>query len=263
MGVLLEVRDISFAYEKGQDVFSAVSFTLGAGEIYTILGANGSGKSTLLACLQGMQRPRRGVILLDGRDTAGMDAGEYALKVGVVTQNEAMGFDFTVRDYLVLGRAPHIGLLKVPGKAEYEIVDRVMEQMRITSLAGKSMLRISGGERQQAQIARVLVQSPRLILMDEPTNHLDYGNQIKVLKTIVRLAEDDGIAVILTTHTPDHAILLDAKTGILDRAGRLRSGNAADIITQENLRGIYQVDLCMTFIQDLNRRACVAPAIRY
>ncbi|GHV75665.1 iron ABC transporter ATP-binding protein [Spirochaetia bacterium] len=261
MPALLEVRDISFAYEKGQDVFSAVSFTLEAGEIYTILGANGSGKSTLLACLMGMLRPQQGVILLDGRDTAGMEAGEYALKVGVVTQNETVSLDFTVRDYLVLGRAPYIGLLKVPGKAEYEAVDRVMEQMRISYLADKSILHISGGERQQAQIARVLVQSPHLILMDEPTNHLDYGNQLKVLKTIVRLAEDEGIAVILTTHTPDHAILLDARTGILDHAGHLHSGDAADIITQDNLRGIYQVDLCMTFIPDVNRRACVAPAI--
>jgi iron complex transport system ATP-binding protein len=260
--VLLEVRDISFAYERGRDIFSGVSFTLGAGELYTILGANGAGKSTLLACLQGMLSPQRGVILVEGRDIAGMEPGEYALKAGVVAQTEGAGLDFTVRDYLVLGRAPHIGLLKVPGRAEYAAVDRVMEQMRITHLAHKSMLHISGGERQQAQIARVLVQNPRLILMDEPTNHLDCGNQIRVLKTIVRLAEEEGIAVILTTHTPDHALLLDAKTGILDRSGHLLSGSAGDMVTAENLKGIYQTDLCMAWLPELNRRACVAPAIR-
>jgi iron complex transport system ATP-binding protein len=83
-----------------------------------------------------------------------------------------------------------------------------------------------------------------------------------VLKTIVRLAEEEGIAVILTTHTPDHALLLDAKTGILDRSGRLLSGSAGDMVTSENLKGIYQTDLCMTWLPELNRRACVAPAIR-
>ncbi|GHT78321.1 iron ABC transporter ATP-binding protein [Spirochaetia bacterium] len=258
---LLEVRDLSFAYEKGRDVFTGVNFTLKAGEIYTILGANGAGKSTLLACLECLLIPRGGSILLDGEDARLLSPTAYALKVGVVAQNRGERFDFSVRDYLCLGHAPRLGLLKVPGLVEYEVVDRVMEQMGITHLAHKSILQISGGEYRQTQIARVLVQNPRLMLMDEPTNHLDYGNQIKVLKTIVGLAEE-GIAVILTTHTPDHAILLDTKAGILGRDGRLTSGSAEEIITRENLMGIYQTDMCLSYIPEIGRRVCAAHAIR-
>jgi iron complex transport system ATP-binding protein len=258
---LLEVDNIGFSYEKGNPVFSGVSFTLDAGEIYTILGANGSGKSTLLACLQGMLSPGSGTIRLDGQDIRGISPGNYALKAGIVAQTESLRFDFTVTDYLVLGRAPHIGMLKVPGKAEYEMAEHVMEQMHITHLARKSMLRLSGGEKQQAQIARVLVQNPKLILMDEPANHLDYGNQIKVLKTIIRLAEE-GIAVILSTHMPDHAILLDARAGILDNEGRLTSGSAEEIVTQENLSRIYKTGMYMAYIPEIKRRACVACNIR-
>ncbi|AEF86497.1 hemin import ATP-binding protein HmuV [Treponema primitia ZAS-2] len=259
---LLEIDNISFAYEKERNVFTGVSFVLYPGEVYTILGANGAGKSTLLACLQGLLQPDTGSIRIDGINAGDMHAGEYALKVGVVTQSQALTVDFTVRDYLILGHAPHIGFLKIPGKAEYDAVDCVMERMGIRHLADKSILQISGGERQQAQIARVLVQNPKLILMDEPTNHLDYGNQIKVLRIIATLAEEEGIAVILTTHTPDHAILLDSRAGILDREGHFVSGNAEDIITVENLQGIYQADIAMPFIPEVNRRACVVRGIR-
>ncbi|MDR1655390.1 MAG: ABC transporter ATP-binding protein [Treponema sp.] len=258
---LLEAEDISFSYETGKPVFSGVFFTLDAGEIYTILGANGAGKSTLLACLQGMLPPGSGTIRLDGQDIRGISPGNFALKVGIVAQAESLRFDFTVADYLVLGRAPHIGMLKVPGKAEYKMAEHVMEQMRITHLARKPMSQLSGGEKQQAQIARVLVQNPKLILMDEPANHLDYGNQIKVLKTIIRLAEE-GIAVILSTHIPDHAILLDARAGILDNEGRLTSGSAEEIVTQENLSRIYKTGMYMAYIPEIKRRACVACNIR-
>jgi iron complex transport system ATP-binding protein len=256
------VRNLSFSYEKGRMVFSGVTFSVNRSEIYTILGSNGAGKSTLLSCLAGMARPNSGEIWIDDVDIRGIPVGEYALKVGFVSQSQSPSWDFLVQDYLLLGCAPYIGFFNAPGRTEQDTVERIMERMQITHLADKSLQHISGGERQQVQIARALVQKPRLILMDEPTNHLDWGNQLKVLKVIVSLAEEDGVAVIMTTHIPAHAILLDARAGILDRRGQFVSGSTEEILTQENLLHIYEADLCMTFIPEVNRRVCIARKIR-
>jgi iron complex transport system ATP-binding protein len=92
-------------------------------------------------------------------------------------------------------------------------------------------------------------------------NHLDFGNQIKVLRTIVQLARS-GKAVILTTHAPDHAILLDAQAGMLDASGMLMTGTAEALITRENLMRMYEVDLHLAYITEVNRRVCVVRSIQ-
>ncbi len=254
---LLCVNALQFSYDQKRTIFDQVSFTLNPGDIFSILGANGSGKTTLLNCLSGQLTPARGDVLLKNESIHKISPAELARSVGYVSQLQPLPFNFCVRDYLVLGRAPHIGLLRSPGKKKYRLVDQVMDDMKISFLANKSMQEISGGERQQVQIARVLVQQPRLILMDEPTNHLDYGNQIKILKLIVNLAQKENMAVILTTHMPDHAMLLGSKTGMLKNDGSLICGTACKILTEENLKEIYQTDLHMIYVPELSRTACL------
>jgi iron complex transport system ATP-binding protein len=267
---LLEVSGLSFSYDKTPTdkasadktpVLKDIAFTLEAGEIFSILGANGAGKSTLLGCLAGVLVPQKGRILVDGENIDRLSAGELARKTGFVAQSQTARFDFLVRDYLVFGRAPHIGLMEMPGEAEYAVVDAVMKEMDIGYLACKSILHISGGEFQQVQIARTLIQQPRLILMDEPANHLDWGNQIKILRLIIDLAKR-GIAIVLTTHMPDHALLLGGKTGILESNGHLESGKTENIVTEENLKRIYRTDLCMAYMERVGRIVCAACPIR-
>jgi iron complex transport system ATP-binding protein len=259
---LLEARHIAFGYEKGRPVFTDICLQLQAGEIYTILGPNGAGKSTLLSCLSGHLTPDAGDILIQGQDIASVPPRILARKIGYAAQIQSLTIDFMVRDYLALGCAPHIGALRAPGKAEYDLVEQVMDRMQIGYLAAKSILRISGGEYQQVRIARVLVQKPNIIFMDEPTNHLDYGNQIKVLKIIVQLAQEESIAVVLTTHIPDHAILLDGKTGIMDRDGYFLTGFTADVVTQDVLSRVYKTDLCMAYLPEAERMVCVTYNIK-
>ena len=128
--------------------------------------------------------------------------------------------------------------------------------MNITKLADQPYTEISGGERQQATLARVIVQQPKIIMFDEPTNHLDYGNQLRVVNMIKGLAKR-GFAVVMTTHMPDHAILLGGKTAILNRQGNLICGNTDDIITDENLRDIYQVNIRVIEVPEAGSKVCV------
>lgn len=261
MCAMIEAEGIAFAYPQGPDVLADVDFTLGRGEVCTVLGPNGVGKTTLLNCIGGYLVPRVGMVRVGGEEVGALDAGARAGRIGFVPQLQTDTVDLAVLDYLVLGSAMRTGLFSMPHEREYRRAEEVARQFGIESLQGKSMATLSGGERQQVEIARTLVQDADVILMDEPTNHLDYGNQIKVLKAISRLAHEDGKTIVLTTHMPDHAILLGGMTAILEEGGHLDMGPAEQMIDEERLRRIYHADVRLVDIAELNRKACLTGSL--
>ncbi|MBC2888828.1 ABC transporter ATP-binding protein [Gordonibacter massiliensis (ex Traore et al. 2017)] len=255
---IIEARDGSFSYPRGHQVFSHVDLTVSAGEVLTILGPNGAGKSTLLDCLAGLTPHRVPWVFVEGRPIAELSQRACAQRIGYVSQMQGVSFDYTVRDYLVMGRSSRLDMLSRPKDEDFAAVEEAIGLLQIEHLAGKSMQQMSGGKRQQVQIARVLVQEPAVMLLDEPTNHLDFGNQIKILRIVKQLAER-GIGIVMTTHMPDHAIMLRGQVGILDRAGCLRVGSAEDTIDEGILRDIYQVDdLRLVYVDEVGREACLA-----
>ena len=254
--MILEVNDLEFYYHREKPVFHNVSFGLEAGEILTILGPNGAGKSTLLNCLANLLDPVSGQILLEGKDLRDIPLKEVAQIIGYVPQNHTSAYSYTIRDFVVMGRAPYLGMFAKPSEKDYALCDRVMEDLGIMRFADHPYTEVSGGERQQAMIARAIVQEPRIIMFDEPTNHLDYGNQMRMIRKVQRLAEQ-GYAVIMTTHMPNHAIQLGGKTAILNRQGLLRVGKTEEIITEEVLEEIYQEKIRLVYVKEAGRRICV------
>lgn len=256
--MILEVKDLCYRYKSGRTIFQNVSFGIQKGEILSILGPNGAGKSTLLNCIANLLHPQSGQILLEGRPMDTMGVGEIAQIIGYVPQSHHPAYDYTVRDFVVMGRAPYIGLFSKPTPEDYELVNEALDRLGILKLADKPYTQISGGERQQVTIARVLVQRPKLILLDEPTSHLDYGNQIRTVRMIRRLSEE-GYAVILTTHMPDHVIMLGSRVGMLDYSGTMTFGSVEETMTEERLSRMYQVPLKVRYIEEIRRKACFAP----
>ena len=254
---ILEVKNASYSYGNSKITFSDVNFSVEQGESFTILGANGSGKSTLLNCISGLYKLKSGSIFVTGRDVCDLNDRERAAKISYVSQQQNIAFDFTAREYILMGRAPHIGTFNMPGKKEYERVEEILDYMKISYLGDKSIQHMSGGERQQIQIARALAQEPELLLLDEPTNHLDYGNQIKILSLISELTKSKKMAIVVTSHVPDHPILLNGQVGILDSTGCMTAGRAEEIVTEERLRQIYHAPLHMIYVEQLHRKACL------
>lgn len=252
----IEIDKISYSFHNKRVVFSDISFSVEQGEIFSILGPNGAGKSTLLNCIANLYTPTAGEIRLDGVPLHKLELRQVACKIGYVPQIHMPAYAYTVRDFVVMGRAPRLGTFSMPGAADYQKADEAMEKMGITHLARQPYTELSGGERQQTMIARVIVQDPELILLDEPTNHLDYGNQLRALKMIAGLAAQ-GYSVIMTTHMPDHTILLGGKTGLLDRNGHMRSGSSTEIVCEENLRHIYRSDLRLVYVDSVGRNVCI------
>jgi len=258
--MILSARDLSFSYSKGRTIFEHVNFSVDRGEILTILGPNGAGKSTLLNCLANLLVPKTGELLIDGKHFSELGLRKTAQIMGYVPQNHTPAYAYTVEDFVVMGRAPYLGMMQRPTEKDYELTREVLADLNIDHLACIPYTEISGGERQQVMIARAIVQQPQILMFDEPTNHLDYGNQLRTISMIRSLA-NRGYAVILTTHMPDHAILLNGKVGVLDRSGHLAVGTAEETLTEDGLRNLYQSDLHIIYVEELGRNVCVAGAL--
>ena len=164
------VRGVSFEYE-GMPALEDVSLEAREAEVVGIIGPNGSGKSTLLKCIDGILRPRVGVVSIDGKETAKMRRRELARRMGYVPQGSSSTFPLTVFDVVLMGRRPYISW--TAGEGDLEMVSRVLKWVGIETLAWRHFDELSGGERQKVLIARALAQEPKVLLLDEPTSNLD------------------------------------------------------------------------------------------
>jgi ABC-type cobalamin/Fe3+-siderophores transport system ATPase subunit len=241
MAVMIEARSLGYGY-PGRAVGRALDLELAAGEVLCVLGPNGGGKTTLFRTLLGLLAAQEGEVRLEGQGLAALARGEVARRVGYVPQGHVAQFAFTVRDAVLMGRTAHIGLFAAPGPADRAAADRAIEALGIGELAERVVTELSGGERQLAMIARALAQGARALVLDEPTASLDFGNQVRVLREIRRLAAE-GYAVVFSSHDPSQAFLAASRVLLLARGGALRQGTPAEVITSENLRQVYGVEV--------------------
>lgn len=257
MDTILEVKDLAFSYPHKHEVFKDVSFSVAEGEIFSLLGPNGAGKSTLLNCIAGIATPSNGSVSILEEPIENYSARTLAQYIGYVHQHIGVSYDYTVREYLVMGAAPRVGMFSTPKPEDYERVEKAIEDLSLQDLADRAVSHLSGGERQRVAIARAIVQDPKIILFDEPTSALDFGNQIRVMRTIKELASK-GYAVVMTTHNPDQPILLGGKVAMLNSNGTLAAGLAEETLTSERLTELYGTELHLVHIDQVDRIACVS-----
>jgi iron complex transport system ATP-binding protein len=253
MAVMLEARGLGYGY-PGRAVGRHLNLALGAGVVLCVLGPNGGGKTTLFRTLLGLLEAQAGEVRLQGESLDALPRGEVARRMGYVPQGHSAQFAFTVRDVVLMGRTAHVGLFAAPGAADRAAAERAIEALGIGALADRVLTELSGGERQLAMIARALAQGARLLVLDEPTASLDFGNQVRVLRELRRLAAD-GYAVVFSSHDPGQAFLAASGALLLVRGGALRQGTPEDVITADNLRQVYGVDVRVTAVDGV--RACL------
>jgi iron complex transport system ATP-binding protein len=238
---VLEVKSLAFGF-PGRTVGSDVSFTLGAGEVMCVLGPNGGGKTTLFRTLLGLLEPHGGAITLEERNLSTLSRSEIARRVGYVPQGHAAYFAYTVREFVLMGRTAHVGVFASPSRNDASVAERALESLGIAPLADKPVTEISGGERQLALVARALAQEPRLLVLDEPTASLDFGNQVRVLQRMAALARS-GIAILFSSHDPDHAFLCAQRALLLAEGRMLEIGAPRDVIRADTLERMYRVSV--------------------
>ena len=243
----VRIEAASFHY-GARPILDGLELELGEGEILSLLGPNGCGKTTLLRCIAGLLPLRTGRILLDGRDLTALDETSRARIMGFVFQEHTVLFPYSVLEVVRMGRAPHLGLFAVPSAHDTEIALQAIEMVGLQALAHERYTHISGGERQLALVARALAQEPQVLLLDEPTSHLDFGNQMLVLETVRHLAGERGLAVLMATHAPDHALFVADRVALMKGGGFLAVGPPAQVMTEANLKTIYGIDVRMVAV---------------
>jgi iron complex transport system ATP-binding protein len=252
---LLEARGLSIGYGR-TEIAGGLDLSVIAGSVTCLLGPNGIGKTTLFKTLLGLIPPLAGGVEIDGNDLSRLDRKTIARQIAYVPQAQVAEFPYTVLDLVVMGRTAHLGAFGSPRPVDYETAITALEQLGIASLAERDSTRISGGQRQLALIARALAQQTQIVVMDEPTASLDLGNRILVLDTIRALARN-GLAVVLSTHEPEHAFVVADRVAILGR-DRFVAGPVEAVMTSHALSELYGVAL--TVEQTPSGRFVVGPA---
>ena len=238
---MLAAESLAFGF-PGRTVGRDVSFTLGAGEVMCVLGPNGGGKTTLFRTLLGLLAPHAGTVRLEEKELKTLSRTEVARRVGYVPQGHTGYFAYTVREFVLMGRTAHLGVFASPAKKDFIVANRALESLGIAQLADKPVTEISGGERQLALVARALAQEPRLLVLDEPTASLDFGNQVRVLQKISALA-GSGIAILFSSHDPDHAFLCARRALLLAEGRVLEIGTPREVIRPDTLERMYRVSV--------------------
>ncbi|WP_027185550.1 ABC transporter ATP-binding protein [Desulfovibrio inopinatus] len=235
----LELQNIHGGYGRS-GVLEKISFSLESGQILCILGPNGAGKSTLFKGILGLLPFSRGRVLCDGEDISTWSRQRMAQTIGYIPQSHIPVFQFTAIQIVLMGRTAHLGRFATPSKKDVDIAEHGLDLVNLSHRKNTLFTEMSGGERQLVLIARSLAQRPRFLIMDEPTNNLDFGNQVRVLHHVKKLAHE-GIGVIMASHYPDHAMLYASQVLLIKKGQIHGSGTPADIVTETRLHDLYGV----------------------
>jgi iron complex transport system ATP-binding protein len=236
---MVEVREVAFGYGPAP-VLDGASFTAREGELVGLLGPNGAGKSTLVRLVAGLLAPSAGTVRLAGLDPARAPRRTVARVCALVPQEPRVPWRFTVRDAVMMGRAPRQGLLALPDRFDQGAVDGALAACDLAHLAGRRLDALSGGERRRVFFARALAQEPRVLLLDEPTAFLDLAHQVLAMR-MARVAAQGGLCVVAVLHDLNLAAAACDRVVVLSRGRAVAEGAATDVLTPERVRAVWDV----------------------
>jgi len=227
---------------SGRRVLHDVSAVLRPGRITAILGPNGAGKSTLIKAAAALIVPTQGVIRLGDRSVTALEPRERARTIGYLPQDASVHWNVVASVIVALGRVPHRSPFAGPSGHDRDAVAQAMVATETTHLTDRPVNELSGGERARVLLARVLAGEPDWLLADEPLASLDPAHQLDILDRLQQVARGGaGVAIVL--HDLLHAGRV-ADDVLLLKAGRvLASGDAATVLTQENLRAAFEIEV--------------------
>lgn len=238
---LLRVNDLSFGWPGQAPLFDQLNLRLQRGEVLAVLGPNGCGKSTLMQLLLGSLPLQQGIVECRGG-------------IGFVPQHFTAPFAYRVLDIVLMGRARYVGLFRSPSAQDRRLAKEALQSLDMLSFADREFGSLSGGQRQLVLIARALAMCCEVLMLDEPTSALDLHHQDRVLSLISRLARERQMAVMFSTHQPNHAHAVADRALLLGIAGQQRIGTCAGVLTAESLSPLFDVAIERVALQVNGRR---------
>lgn len=201
----LIVENLSVSF-YGHSILEKVSFKIEKGKLAVLLGPNGAGKTSLIRAITGLIKPDEGEIHIGGIPLKRMKRKQQARYLSYVPQHHQAVYNYSVQDFVLMGRTPYLGIFGTPGAKDRKMVDEVLEYLGIQSLGKRNYLSLSAGERQMVLLARSMAQNARVMMMDEPTTYLDYQKQYNFLESLKKMVETRGMTSVISLHDPNLAL---------------------------------------------------------
>jgi manganese/iron transport system ATP-binding protein len=232
----IAVNGATVTYRNGLTAIRDASFAIPTGTIAALVGVNGSGKSTLFKAIMGFVRLARGEISVLGMPVA------QALKknlVAYVPQSEEVDWNFPVlvEDVVMMGRYGHMGMLRIPKKADHDAVEAALRRVNMTEFRKRQIGELSGGQKKRVFLARALAQDGRVILLDEPFTGVDVKTEDQII-TLLRELRDEGRVMLVSTHNLGSVPEFCDRT-ILIKGTVLAYGPTEETFTQDNLEKAF------------------------
>lgn len=229
---MIEIRKLTKSYPMNSGTFTAIEqidLTIEDGDIFGIIGMSGAGKSTLVRCINLLERPTAGSILIDGVDVTAMQGGQLLAlrrKLGMVFQKFNLLMQRTILDNVMLP----LEIAGVHKKAREARALELLELVGLSNQAGKYPAQLSGGQQQRVSIARALANHPSLILCDEPTSALDSLTTNSILKLLRNINRKLGVTMIIITHEIGVVQKVCNKVAVMDSSVIVEQGRTADVL---------------------------------
>ncbi len=233
--MILELKDICFAYPGNGPLIDSLSFSVGEGEFIGLLGANGSGKSTILKLGSGITRPASGSLTLWGKPLHSYKNKDRAKLISYLPQTLDISVPFTIRELVSMGLYPYdippaitaeeaLGMVGLSDKAEAHITD------------------LSGGERRRTFIAMTLVQGAGLLLLDEPLANLDIKYQVELLRLLRKIRAEKNISVVMALHDINIALQFE-KVMLIKKGNILGFGRPETVLSEGHIINAFDVEV--------------------
>ncbi len=234
---MIEIKNLRAGYD-GSDVIKNINLQIHSGENLCILGPNGCGKTTLLRIIAGVLG-FQGEVLLDGVDIRRIKRKVLSQRVGLLSQNTSVYFNYSVLETVMMGRYAHSGSEASVREAAVSAIERV----GLTAQMHREIDALSGGQLQRVFLAKLIAQDPEVILLDEPTNHLDLGYQVELIKFLHEWSVRENKTVIGVLHDINHAVRLADRIVLMSGGEIKAAGDTKEIVTSAALSEVFGMDI--------------------
>lgn len=236
---ILDVNNITCGY-GGVPIIKDASFSLKEKEFVGIIGPNGTGKTTLFRAISRILCLSNGEILYSGRKNTSISHKDFAKEIAVLPQMLDIPFSFSVREFVTLGRYPHLGRFSAIDDEDRNIVNDAMELTDTLSFADRSISDLSGGERQRVVLAQAFAQKTKLMLLDEPIAHLDIAHQVHTLDLLKKLNLECGLTVVIVLHDLNLASNYCDRLLLFSEGRIFCDGTPNEVLTYQNIEKVFK-----------------------
>ena len=203
---MIKAKNLNFSYDKDKTFINNLNVEIEKGKVTTILGPNGSGKSTLLSIFAGLNKPSSGDVTIKGKSIKSLKQKELAQEIATVHQQNTVPSDITVKELVYYGRIPRKKYFQGNSNEDEEIVEWAIKRTGLEKLKDKSVMSMSGGERQRILLARALLQNKKILILDETTNGIDTLSEENIVR---KVKEEYDVTLILISHRYDNLKLFN------------------------------------------------------